>query len=62
MSAPAELAVSAPAGPDDGYERLAARLGKKHVTQEVTASFAGFGLVLLALGSVMTLRWFGRLV
>ena len=44
------------------YERLAARLGKKHVTQEVTASFAGFGLVLLALGSVMTLRWFGRLI
>lgn len=50
------------AGVRVAYQRLAARLGKKHVKQEVTTSFAGFGLVLLALGSVMTLRWFGRLV
>lgn len=44
------------------YARLAAQLGHKHVKQEITASFAGGGLVLLLLGSVMSLRWFGRLV
>lgn len=44
------------------YAHLAARLGHKHVKQEITASFAGGGLVLLLLGSAMSLRWFGRLV
>jgi Ca-activated chloride channel family protein len=44
------------------YNRLAARLGKKHIKEDITTSFAGIGLALLALGSVMTLRWFGRLV
>jgi Ca-activated chloride channel family protein len=50
------------AGVSAAYQRLAARLGTKHVNQEITASFAGIALMLLALGSVLTLRWFGRLV
>ena len=44
------------------YQHLAAQLGRKHVKNEITASFAGGGLVLLLLGSAMSLRWFGRLV
>jgi Ca-activated chloride channel homolog len=44
------------------YAHLAAQLGHKHVKHEITASFAGGGLVLLLLGSVLSLRWFGRLV
>jgi Ca-activated chloride channel family protein len=44
------------------YAHLAARLGTKQAKHEVTASFAGGGLVLLLLGSVLSLRWFGRLV
>ncbi len=44
------------------YAHLAAELGHKHVKHEITASFAGGGLVLLLLGSVLSLRWFGRLV
>jgi len=43
------------------YARLAAQLGRKHVKREITASFAGGGLVLLLLGSALSLRWFGRL-
>jgi Ca-activated chloride channel family protein len=50
------------AGVRAAYQRLAARLGRKHVNQEVTTSFAAIGLALLVLGSVLTLRWFGRLV
>jgi Ca-activated chloride channel family protein len=44
------------------YAHLAAKLGRKHVKHEITASFAGGGLVLLLIGSAMSLRWFGRLV
>jgi hypothetical protein len=40
---------------------LATQLGHKHVKREITASFAGGGLVLLLFGSVMSLAWFGRL-
>lgn len=43
------------------YEHLAAQLGHKNVKREMTASFAGAGLVLLLLGSALSLRWFGRL-
>jgi Ca-activated chloride channel homolog len=50
------------AGVRAAYDHLAARLGKKQVKEEITASFAGLGLVLLLLGSALTLRWFGRLV
>jgi len=44
------------------YAHLAAELGHKKVKREITASFAGGGLVLLLLGSALSLRWFGRLV
>jgi Ca-activated chloride channel family protein len=44
------------------YKHLAAQLGHKQVRHEVTASFAGAGLVLLLIGGVLSLRWFGRLV
>jgi len=44
------------------YARLAAKLGHKTVKQQITSSFAGVGLVLLLVGSVLTLRWFGRLI
>lgn len=50
------------AGVRAAYDHLAARLGKKQVKEEITASFAGVGLVLLLLGSALTLLWFGRLV
>lgn len=43
------------------YAHLAAELGHKHVKQEITASFAGGGLALLLLGSLLSLAWFGRL-
>jgi Ca-activated chloride channel family protein len=44
------------------YRDLGSQLG--HVTQrrEVTAGFAGAGLALLALGSALSLAWFGRLI
>jgi Ca-activated chloride channel family protein len=44
------------------YAELATRLGHKKVKRELTADFAGGGLVLLLLGSALSLRWFGRLV
>jgi Ca-activated chloride channel family protein len=50
------------AGVNQAYARLAAHLGHKQVKQEITTSFAGAALVLLILGGVLSLRWFGRLV
>jgi len=50
------------AGLSTVYEHLATALGHKHIKRQITASFAGGGLVLLLLGSAMSLRWFGRLV
>jgi Ca-activated chloride channel family protein len=44
------------------YANLAAKLGHKHIKREMTASVAGVGLVLLLVGSTLSLRWFGRLV
>ncbi len=44
------------------YVRLGAALGHKKVKQEITAGFAGGGLVLLLLGGSMSLAWLGRLV
>jgi Ca-activated chloride channel family protein len=44
------------------YSHLAAQLGHKQVKQEITAGFAGAGLVLLLIGSALSLLWFGRLV
>ncbi|MBV9367941.1 MAG: VWA domain-containing protein, partial [Solirubrobacterales bacterium] len=44
------------------YQHLGAQLSHKKVKHEVTASFAGGGLLLLLVGSVASLAWFGRLV
>jgi len=49
-------------GLDTIYQRLGAELGHKKVKREMTASFAGGGLVLLLLGSAASLAWFGRLI
>jgi Ca-activated chloride channel family protein len=47
---------------DTVYEHLGAELSHRHVKREITAGFAGGGLVLLLLGSAGSLAWFGRLV
>ena len=44
------------------YAHLATELGHKKVKKEITASFAGTGLVLLLIGSILSLVWFARLV
>jgi Ca-activated chloride channel family protein len=44
------------------YRHLAAELGHKTIKHEVTASFAGAGLVLLVIGGALSLYWFGRLI
>jgi Ca-activated chloride channel family protein len=43
------------------YAQLATQLGHKHVIRPITASVAGAGLILLLLGSGMSLFWFARL-
>jgi Ca-activated chloride channel family protein len=43
------------------YAHLATQLGHKNVKREITASVAGGGLVLLLLGSALSLFWFARL-
>jgi Ca-activated chloride channel homolog len=43
------------------YAHLAAALGHKNVKHEITASVAGAGLVLLLVGSALSLFWFARL-
>jgi Ca-activated chloride channel homolog len=44
------------------YAHLATQLGHKKVKRELTAGFAGGALVLLLVGSGLSLLWFGRLV
>jgi Ca-activated chloride channel family protein len=44
------------------YDRLGSQLGHRKAKREITAGFAGGGLVLLLAGSLLSLRWFGRLV
>jgi Ca-activated chloride channel family protein len=44
------------------YERLGSQLGTKKEPRQITAGFAGAGLMLLALGAALSLRWFGRLI
>jgi Ca-activated chloride channel family protein len=44
------------------YAHLATQLGHKHVNHEITASFAGAGLVLLLIGGALSLFWFRRLI
>jgi Ca-activated chloride channel family protein len=43
------------------YAHLATQLGHKNVKREITASVAGGGLVLLLVGSALSLFWFARL-
>jgi Ca-activated chloride channel family protein len=49
-------------GLSDVYKSLGSQLGTKKEPRQITAGFAGAGLALLALGAVMSLRWFGRLI
>jgi Ca-activated chloride channel family protein len=42
------------------YAHLAALLGHKRVTEQITSTFAGAGLVLLLAGGALSLGWFGR--
>jgi Ca-activated chloride channel homolog len=50
------------AGLKEVYEKLGSQLGHKHEKRQVTSSFAAGGIVLLLLGALMSLRWFGRLI
>ena len=62
LSGGRSFTASDDAGVSAAYKGLAARLGTKHLKEEITTSFAGIALALLALGSLLTLRWFGRLI
>ena len=42
------------------YKHLGSQLGREHQKKELTAGFAGGAMVLLLLGALMSLRWFGR--
>jgi Ca-activated chloride channel family protein len=44
---------------DGVYERLGSQIGTKPEQREVTAAFAGFGLVLLLVGAGLGVRWRG---
>jgi Ca-activated chloride channel family protein len=44
------------------YDRLGSQLGRKKERRELTAGFAGGGLVLLLAGAALSLRWLGRLI
>jgi Ca-activated chloride channel family protein len=44
------------------YAHLATQLGHKQVKRELTAGFAGGAMVLLLVGSGLSLFWFGRLI
>jgi Ca-activated chloride channel family protein len=44
------------------YKRLGSQLGRRKVPREITSGFAGAALALLAAGSALSLRWFGRLI
>jgi Ca-activated chloride channel family protein len=48
-------------GLDEVYKRLGSQLGHRQEKRQVTQEFAGGALLLLALGGVMSLGWFGRL-
>lgn len=44
------------------YEKLGSQLGRRNEPNEITGMFAAGGLLLLLLGSGLSLHWFGRLV
>jgi Ca-activated chloride channel homolog len=44
------------------YEKLGVKLSHRRVVDRLDAGFAGAALVLVLLGSTLSLRWFGRLI
>jgi Ca-activated chloride channel homolog len=44
------------------YKQLGYQLGHRKEKRELTAGFAGGALLLVALASLLSLRWFGRLI
>lgn len=46
----------------DVYKQLGSQLGHTRERREVTGYFAGAALLLLVLGSALTLHWFGRII
>ena len=44
------------------YQQLGVKLSHSHVKRQIANEFAGGALVLLLLGSGLSLRWFGRLI
>ena len=54
-------------GVDDGdqldavYKRLGSQIGTRHEKREITAGFAGAGVLLLLGGAALSLHWFRRL-
>ena len=49
-------------GLEEVYERLGSQLSHRDEKRQITAAFAGGGLVLLLSAAAMSLRWFGRLI
>jgi Ca-activated chloride channel family protein len=49
-------------GLEEVYERLGSQLSHRDEKRQVTAAFAGGGLVLLLTSAAMSLGWFGRLI
>jgi Ca-activated chloride channel family protein len=49
-------------GLEEVYKRLGSQLSHRDEKRQVTAAFAGGGLVLLLAAAGMSLRWFGRLI
>ena len=45
---------------DEIYEQLGSQVSHKDEKREVTAAFAGGALFFLAIGALLSLRWFGR--
>jgi Ca-activated chloride channel family protein len=43
------------------YSQLGSRVGTRKEQRELTAGFAGAATLLMAIGGLMSLRWFGRL-
>jgi Ca-activated chloride channel family protein len=44
------------------YEHLGSLLGHRNERQQITTRFAGGALALIAVGAIMSMRWFGRLI
>ena len=46
---------------DEVYERLGSQVAKRDEPREITAGFAGAGVLLLLGGAALSLHWFRRL-